>query len=78
MFWACLPVTTAVSCVPDMLGYGSRGVLVSANAQEMALAVEDSLKNSSKYREMCLSARDWSQMFTLEKFEQEIKSLLRR
>lgn len=28
MFWSCLPITTAVSCVPYMIGNGSRGAIV--------------------------------------------------
>lgn len=76
MFWACLPITTAVSCVPDMLGYGQRGVLVTAQAEEMARAVKDCVADPSRYRDLCLAARDWSRIFTLEKFEEEIKFLI--
>lgn len=76
MFWACLPITTAVSCVPDMLADGHRGVLVPSRAEEMAHVVKECLANPSHYQDMCLAARDWSRKFTLEKFEEEIKSLL--
>ena len=31
MFFGCIPIATSVSCVPWMLGGGSRGILISEN-----------------------------------------------
>jgi glycosyltransferase involved in cell wall biosynthesis len=76
MFWACLPVTTPVSCVPQMIGNGSRGELVSKNSQEITNRVYALIQNESLYRAKCLAARDWSQTYTLEKFDSEIQELL--
>jgi len=76
MFWACLPVTTPVSCVPQMIGNGSRGELVSRNSQEITDRVSALIQDESLYRTKCLAARDWSQTYTLEKFNSEIQKLL--
>ena len=78
MFWACLPVTTAVSCVPQMIGNGSRGVLVSKNSLEITNRVNELILDESLYQAKCLAARDWSQTYTLEKFETELQKLLNR
>lgn len=45
MFFGCIPIATAVSCVPWMLNYGSRGVLIPVAARgeesnEKRIAVE--------------------------------------
>jgi hypothetical protein len=34
------------------------------------------IQNESLYRAKCLAARDWSQTYTLEKFDSEIQKLL--
>ncbi len=76
MFWACLPITTRVSCVPDMIGHGSRGVLIEADSNQIVEAVLDLLKNPEDYRNKTESAREWSRTYTLEKFQSEIQNLL--
>ena len=34
MFWGCVPLATKVSCVPYMIDYGKRGVLLEMNLEE--------------------------------------------
>ena len=77
MFWGCLPLTSAVSCVPDMIGYGTRGELIEPN---VVLIVEKILylkDNPMVYKDKCQSAMIWSRKFTLEKFEDEVGNLLK-
>ena len=76
MFWSCLPIATKVSCVPYMLGFGERGAIVSENSSEIALKIESYLNNQENYQNAILSARKWSQKFTLEEFEKEIKKII--
>ena len=76
MFWACLPMTTSVSCVPYMIGHGSRGELVDKNASLIADKIVYFLNSPEEYRRKCEAARDWSRTYTLEKFESEIQHLL--
>ena len=76
MFWGCLPITTPVSCVPDMIGQGSRGVLVEADATLIVKAVQDLLKSPEEYKLKAKKAMEWSRAYTLEKFQTEIHNLL--
>jgi len=77
MFWGCVPVVQPVSCVPWMLGFGTRGVLV--DKQNLELIAEKILNlwtNVSMLRKMSEAALEWSRAYTLEKFETEIKKLM--
>lgn len=76
MFWACLPITTAVSCVPQMLGEGERGVLVQANVSEILHELEFLIDHPAVYEDKVKQARDWSRQFTLERFEAEIAAVI--
>ncbi len=76
MFWKCLPISTAVSCVPNMLANGERGSLVAANIKEIVSEIELYLKNEQLYLTKAQKAFDWSRTYTLDKFENEIKKLL--
>ena len=76
MFWKCLPISTAVSCVPDMLANGERGSLVSTEINEIVNEIELYLKDDQLYLTKAQKAFDWSRTYTLEKFENEIKKLL--
>lgn len=77
MFWGCLPLTTKVSCVPDMIGYGKRGDLVEPNPNLIAKKIESYMQKPKAYSEKCEAAMKWSQQFTLEKFDSEIEKLLK-
>lgn len=76
MFWSCLPISSKVSCVPYMLGYGKRGAVVSGNINEIVQVIESYIKNEKNYEVAVLSAKEWSQEYTLEKFNSEIKQFL--
>jgi glycosyltransferase involved in cell wall biosynthesis len=76
MFWGCLPITSTVSCVPEMVGNGLRGDLVEPKAQAMSCRIEYYLNNSKEYQDKCENAMSWSRQFTLERFEEEINKFL--
>lgn len=76
MWWGCIPVTTAVSCVPQMLGFGSRGVLVEADPKQMADKIIQLTSHVDAYHQMQQEGINWSRQYTLERFEEEIKQLL--
>lgn len=77
MFWGCLPVATTVSCVPDMLDSGKRGLLLETDLSHDVNAIEHLLLNQEKYDHMVSEAINWSAKFTLDRFEAEIKELLK-
>jgi len=76
MFWGCLPLTSAVSCVPEMIGFGERGDLVEADVDVIIEIIKNYMKQPEGYSSKCIKAMEWSRQFTLEKFEEEIKELI--
>jgi glycosyltransferase involved in cell wall biosynthesis len=75
MFFGVIPIATAVSCVPSMLDNGHRGIIIAPSletaADEIMLTIEGADLNK-----MAKLAQEWSQKYTLEYFETEIKKLL--
>ena len=76
MFWGCIPVVTPISCVPDMLNYGTRGVLLNENLQEDVGQLTNVIHDFEIYNTMSSEGQLWSQKYTLDYFENEIKKLL--
>lgn len=76
MFWACLPMTTAVSCVPQMIGFGSRGELIAKDPLQITQRILGLIEQPEAYLAKCQAAQTWSREYTLERFEQEITKLL--
>jgi len=77
MWWGCLPVTTAVSCVPQMLGNETRGSLIEANSAKAVAAIKLYMDNPNLYYEKVTTAMNWSRNYTIEKFEAAIRLLLK-
>ncbi|MFV8342116.1 glycosyltransferase family 4 protein [Flavobacterium sp. XS2P39] len=76
MFWGCVPLATSVSCVPFMLDYGKRGVLLEMDLQKDVVAIEALLKNQMDFDFKSESASAWSRQYTLDVFEKEVIGLL--
>ncbi|MDW8849227.1 glycosyltransferase family 4 protein [Flavobacterium sp. MMLR14_040] len=76
MFWGCVPVATKVSCVPFMLDNGNRGVLLDMNLDKDVADMEEILTNEAVFFTKSKSAIEWSQKYTTDVFESEIKKLL--
>ena len=75
MFWGCVPITTAVSCVPWMLDQGNRGYLVQED-ENMIVEIISKI-SQDEYNEKSQNASTWSREFTLDKFELEVKRLIK-
>jgi glycosyltransferase involved in cell wall biosynthesis len=76
MFWGCVPIATPVSCVPFMLDYGNRGVLLNRNLNSDVMKIASLLINNKDFSLKQKKAFDWSQAYTLDVFESEIKKLI--
>lgn len=76
MFWAAVPVATAVSCVPYMLDYGNRGVLLAMDLEKDATAISELIRNPLDFKNKSTAAMNWSGAYTLERFETEIQKML--
>ena len=76
MFWGCLPIASKVSCVPNMLENGIRGLLLDLKLNQDVQNIESILKNNNLYQDKVINAVQWSRQFTMDVFEAEIKLLL--
>ncbi len=76
MFWGCLPVVTPISCVPNMLDNGARGILISDDFEATIKNIEVVLQNQSVYNSKINAAVIWSRSFTIDTFDSEIKQLV--
>lgn len=76
MFWGCLPIATRVSCVPNMLDNGDRGIILELTLLDDIKNIQSLLDNNELYQEKVNNAIHWSRKYTLDVFENEIKILL--
>ena len=78
MFWKCLPISSKVSCVNYMLDNSKRGSVLKSdvNENEVVSEILYYLNNEDIYQKKVLEALTWSQKYTLDKFELEIKKIL--
>jgi len=77
MFFGVIPIATAISCVPNMLDYGKRGILVKPQVDEAVAKILLTLTSNTALVTMSRLASEWSQQYTLNTFETEIKKLLK-
>jgi glycosyltransferase involved in cell wall biosynthesis len=78
MFWGCVPLATAVSCVPNMIDNGRRGILLAMDLEKDVSKIEWQLQNQADYHSKQEKATEWSRQYTLDVFEMEIKKLLKQ
>jgi glycosyltransferase involved in cell wall biosynthesis len=78
MFWGCVPLVTSISCVPFMLDYGNRGVVLTTELEQDVLQIEAVLNDEVDYLKKRKQASDWSRHYTLDVFEQEIKKMIKK
>ncbi|GAA4235974.1 glycosyltransferase [Postechiella marina] len=76
MFFGVIPIATAISCVPNMLDNGNRGILITPNVNEAVAKIEAALSHTKTLEQMSRDALAWSQYYTLDLFEDEIKTLI--
>jgi glycosyltransferase involved in cell wall biosynthesis len=76
MFWGCIPLVTPISCLPFMLNYGKRGLLLQMNLEQDIQQLEVLLTNESDFKSKREKASHWSRKYTLDVFEGEIKKML--
>ncbi|MCF7568974.1 glycosyltransferase [Sabulilitoribacter arenilitoris] len=77
MFFGTIPIATKISCIPFMLDYGNRGILIEPNCDAATLTILKNLKTSN-LKGMSKLASNWSQNYTLDVFETEVIKLLNK
>jgi glycosyltransferase involved in cell wall biosynthesis len=78
MFWGCIPIATKVSCVPFILDYGKRGILLEMDLEKDLNQIENIIKEENSFSSKSKLAANWSQQYTTDIFESEIKKLLKK
>jgi glycosyltransferase involved in cell wall biosynthesis len=76
MFWGSVPLVSQVSCIPYLLDYGNRGVLLTMDLEKDVAQMEVLLKNETDYQNRRINAAEWSRTYTLDFFEEEIDKLI--
>lgn len=76
MFWGAVPIVTPVSCVPFMLDYGERGILLKISLEQDVEQLESVLNNEVDFDTKRKKASQWSRKYTLDVFEGEIKKMI--
>lgn len=77
MFFGTIPISTNVSCIPYMLDYGRRGILIPFNLNDALQTITKTLKNTEGLSFMANHASEWSQNYTLDVFEAELIKILK-
>ncbi|OYU80814.1 MAG: glycosyl transferase [Flavobacterium sp. BFFFF1] len=77
MFWGCVPIATPVSCVPDMLNHGVRGLLLTSNLVNDTKAIRGLINDQEDFKAKSKAAAAWSRAYTIDLFETEIKKIIR-
>lgn len=76
MFWGVIPIATKISCVPWMLDFGQRGLLLNMNLNEDINMIISSIKDHDNMVSISAKGIQWSHSYTLDDFENEIKKML--
>jgi glycosyltransferase involved in cell wall biosynthesis len=86
MFWGCIPIATPVSCIPFMLDYGERGILLQMTGELFSnlrsnltvdiQQIEAIFRNEKDFNAKREKASNWSRKYTLDVFELAIKKML--
>jgi len=76
MFWGCVPIASKVSCIPFMMDYGNRGIMLEMDVKKDKDQLKEIFKNEKTFFVKSELASNWSQNYTTDVFESEIKKLL--
>lgn len=76
MFWGCVPIATKVSCLPYMLDFGKRGLLLSMDLKKDVSEIQKIIENDKQFLKASTESVKWSQNYTTDLFESEIKKLV--
>ena len=76
MFFGVIPIVPKISCVPWMLDFGGRGLLIDVDLKKDPQQIMNMLEDGSRLRIMSENAQLWSQNYTLDYLETEISKLI--
>jgi glycosyltransferase involved in cell wall biosynthesis len=76
MFWGAIPWATPVSCVPQMLDKGRRGLLLTLDIDRDLDHIKQLCTDPNALRQQSQQAMEWSRQYTLDAFELAIRKLM--
>jgi glycosyltransferase involved in cell wall biosynthesis len=76
MFFGCVPIATAVSCVAWMLDFGKRGIIIEADLDSAINTIVQHLE-AHDLSAMAQAAQAWSQQYTFDRLEADIERVLK-
>ncbi|NRD22817.1 glycosyltransferase [Winogradskyella litoriviva] len=76
MFFGTIPISTKISCLPWILDFGKRGILIEANLERAVETILESIhKGNEHLNGLSHNALRWSQQYTVDRLENEISKL---
>lgn len=75
MFFGCVPIATAVSCVGWMLDFGNRGIIIEPDLEAAVATVVQHLEHKD-LTAMAQAAQAWSEDYTFDRLEADIARVL--
>lgn len=77
MFFGAIPISTRISCLPWILDYGKRGILISENLENAVNTIIETLKQGDEHlNSMSIKALIWAQQYTTDRLEYEIENIV--
>lgn len=76
MFWGAIPWATPVSCVPQMLDEGRRGLILTLDINRDIEQIQRGCTDPNALRQQSQQAMEWSRQYTLDAFEMAIRKLM--
>lgn len=76
MFWGAIPWATPVSCVPQMLNEGRRGLILTLDINRDIEQIQQGCTDPNALRQQSQLAMEWSRQYTLDAFEMAIRKLM--
>lgn len=78
MFFGAIPISTKISCLPWILDYGKRGILIEPNLDTAVASIIKVFGKGNKYlNEVSKNAQEWSQHYTTDRLEKEIEKVIK-
>lgn len=78
MFFGAIPISTQISCLPWILDYGKRGILIDDELERATETIIDELNKGNEYlNELSRKSLEWAQQYTIDRLAQEIERTIK-
>ena len=78
MFFGAIPISTKISCLPWILDFGGRGILIESNLDNAIKTITEELSKGEDYlNQMSKKSQQWSHQYTIDRLEKEIENVVK-